>query len=58
MQRIDAALSYLLVNMNNALNITEFEEFCGVGVVVSPEEIEEEVEKIIKAHENEIIEKR
>ncbi|CAL1677652.1 unnamed protein product [Lasius platythorax] len=57
-QRIDAALSYLLANVNNALNIAEFEEFCGIGVVVSPEQIEEEVEKIIKAHENEIIEKR
>lgn len=58
MQRIDAALSYLLANVNNALNIAEFEEFCGIGVVVSPEQIEEEVEKIIKAHEKEIIEKR
>ncbi|KMQ96224.1 putative glutaminyl-trna synthetase [Lasius niger] len=57
-QRIDAALSYLLANVNNTLNIAEFEEFCGVGVVVSPEQIEEEVEKIIKAHKNEIIEKR
>ncbi|XP_029673330.1 probable glutamine--tRNA ligase [Formica exsecta] len=57
-QRIDAALSYLLVNVNNTLNIAEFEEFCGVGVIISPEQIEEEVEKIIKTHENEIIEKR
>ncbi|XP_072757333.1 probable glutamine--tRNA ligase [Anoplolepis gracilipes] len=57
-QRIDAALSYLLANVNNALNIAEFEESCGVGVIISPEQIEEEVEKIIKAHKNEIIEKR
>ncbi|EFN60585.1 Probable glutaminyl-tRNA synthetase [Camponotus floridanus] len=57
-QRIDAALSYLLANLNNPLNVAEFEEFCGIGVVVSPEQIEEEVEKIIKAHEKEIIEKR
>lgn len=57
-QRIDAALSYLLANVNNTLNIPEFEEFCGVGVIISPEQIEEEVEKIIKAYENEIIEKR
>ncbi|GAB1867875.1 glutamine--tRNA ligase [Camponotus japonicus] len=57
-QRIDAALSYLLANVNNTLNIAEFEEFCGIGVIVSPEQIEEEVEKIIKAHEKEIIEKR
>lgn len=57
-QRVDAALNYLLTNVNNALNTAEFEEFCGVGVVVSPEQIEEEVEKIIKAHKNEILEKR
>ncbi|XP_029166056.1 probable glutamine--tRNA ligase [Nylanderia fulva] len=57
-QRVDAALNYLLTNVNNAFNIEEFEEFCGIGVVVSPEQIEEEVEKIIKAHENEILEKR
>ncbi|XP_050464256.1 probable glutamine--tRNA ligase [Cataglyphis hispanica] len=57
-QRIDAALSYLLANVNNDLNVAEFEEFCGIGVIVSPEQIEKEVEKIIKTHENEIIEKR
>ncbi|XP_070165578.1 probable glutamine--tRNA ligase [Polyergus mexicanus] len=57
-QRIDAALSYLLANVNNTVNIAEFEEFCGVGVIISPEQIEEEVEKIIKTHENEIREKR
>lgn len=57
-QRIDAALTYLLANINNDINITNFEESCGVGVVVLPEQIEEEVEKVIKVHKNEILEKR
>lgn len=57
-QRVDAALTYLLANVNNTLNVTEFEEFCGIGVVISPEQIEEEVEKIINNHKTEILEKR
>lgn len=58
MQRVDSALTHLLANISKDTDITDFEEFCGVGVVVSPEEIEEEVEKVIKAHKNEILEKR
>lgn len=57
-QRVDAALTYLLANVSNNLDIAKFEEFCGIGVVVLPERIEEEVEKIIKVHKNEILEKR
>ncbi|CAK9807281.1 Probable glutamine--tRNA ligase [Anthophora plagiata] len=57
-QRIDAALNYLLDNTKKDINICNFEEACGVGVVVSPEEIEHEVEKVISAHKAEIIEKR
>lgn len=58
-QRIDAALAYMLSNVNKCpYDIVEFEEACGVGVVVSPEQIEEEVEKVIQAHKDEILEKR
>ncbi|XP_012276668.1 probable glutamine--tRNA ligase [Orussus abietinus] len=57
-QRVDAALNYLLSNIESVVNIAEFETACGVGVVVSPEEIEQEVEKLIKKHNDEIIEKR
>ncbi|XP_034935789.1 probable glutamine--tRNA ligase [Chelonus insularis] len=57
-QRVDAALSYLLSNVNKDINIKEFEEACGVGVVVKPEQIEAEVEKLIKKHLDEIKEKR
>lgn len=57
-QRVDAALAYLLANVSSVLDTAKFEEACGVGVVVSPERIEEEVEKIIKLHKDEILEKR
>lgn len=57
-QRVDAALTYVLANVSDALDVAKFEESCGVGVVVLPEQIEEEVEKIIKAHKDEILEKR
>lgn len=57
-QRIDAALTYLLANINNDINITNFEDFCGIGVIILPEQIEEEVEKVLKAYKNEILEKR
>lgn len=57
-QRVDAALTYLLANVNDILDISKFEESCGIGVVILPEKIEEEVEKTIKAHKDEILEKR
>ncbi|XP_018046369.1 PREDICTED: probable glutamine--tRNA ligase isoform X2 [Atta colombica] len=56
-QRIDAALAHLLTNVSN-IDIAKFEESCGIGVVVLPEQIEEEVENIIKAHKDAILEKR
>ncbi|XP_043287054.1 probable glutamine--tRNA ligase [Venturia canescens] len=56
--RIDAALEYILNNVTSSIDILKFEEACGVGVVVTPEEIEAEVEKLIKRNEKEIQEKR
>ncbi|KAG5345636.1 SYQ ligase, partial [Acromyrmex heyeri] len=57
-QRIDAALAHLLANVGNAVNIAKFEESCGIGVIILPEQIEEEVEKTIKVHKDAILEKR
>lgn len=57
-QRVDAALNYFLSNINKNIDINEFEKACGVGVEVTPEEIEAEVEKLIKKHADEIKEKR
>lgn len=43
--RIDAALEYLLANVSDAnVNLSEFEKSCGIGVIVTPEQIEQSVE--------------
>ncbi|XP_044597978.1 probable glutamine--tRNA ligase [Cotesia glomerata] len=57
-QRVEAALAYLLSNIRDNVNIREFEEACGVGVVVTPEQIEAAVEKAIKNHLDDIKEQR
>ncbi|XP_076160677.1 glutaminyl-tRNA synthetase isoform X2 [Ptiloglossa arizonensis] len=57
-QRIDAGLSFLLHHINETINILSFEEECGIGIVVLPEEIECEVEKVINVHKTDILEKR
>ncbi|XP_033322525.1 glutaminyl-tRNA synthetase isoform X1 [Megalopta genalis] len=57
-QRVDAALGYLLHHVGEVHNISNFEEECGIGIVVTPEEIETEVEKVIEEHKSEILDKR
>lgn len=57
-QRVDAALNYLLGNIKETVDTKAFEEACGVGIVITPEQIEEAVEKLIKKHKEEIVEKR
>lgn len=43
--RIDAGLDYLLHHVNEAeINSSEFEKACGVGINVTPEQIEQAVE--------------
>ncbi|XP_034825292.1 probable glutamine--tRNA ligase [Maniola hyperantus] len=57
--RVDAALEYLLSHINEEnLNISEFEQYCGVGVSVSPEQVEKAVEKQMAKYKQELIEKR
>ena len=51
-------MEYLLSNPIGQLDIKAFEESCGVGVVVTGDQIEAEVEKFIKLHRDEILEKR
>ena len=53
-----AALEYLLSHLKGDLNEKDFESSCGVGVIISPEDIERVVEKFITNHKNELLEKR
>ncbi|KAB0792246.1 hypothetical protein PPYR_14205 [Photinus pyralis] len=55
--RIDKAIEYTLSHVNK-LNVDEFEKHCGVGVVVTPEEIERVVEKHLAKCKDELLEKR
>lgn len=55
--RVDKAIEYALSHINN-IDTTEFEKFCGVGVVVTPEEIELAVEKLINEYKDELLKKR
>nr|CAI5831794.1 unnamed protein product [Callosobruchus analis] len=55
--RVDKAIEFALSHINN-IQTDQLEKYCGVGVVVSPEEIEKAVEKQITACKKEIIEKR
>ena len=57
--RVDAALDYILSNVNEAkVNIKEFENACGVGIVVTPEQVEQAVEKHMVKYKQELLEKR
>lgn len=53
-----AAFDYLMNHTDENTNIAEFENSSGVGVSVSPEEIERVVEKVVAAKKNELLEKR
>lgn len=57
-QRLDAALEYLLSNTTKAIDVAAFEKACGVGIVVTPGEIEEVVEKLILANKEALIAQR
>lgn len=57
--RVDAALEYLITHVNETNVDTEaFEKACGVGVVVTPEQVEQVVEKHMAKYKAELLEKR
>lgn len=57
--RVDAALDYLLSNVNEAnVDVKAFENACGVGVVVTPEQVEQAVETHMAKYKEELLEKR
>ncbi|KAL1518260.1 hypothetical protein ABEB36_001908 [Hypothenemus hampei] len=55
--RVDKAIEYTLSHMNK-VDVNELEKYCGVGVVVTPEQIEKCVEKHINSCKQELISKR
>ncbi|XP_071448775.1 probable glutamine--tRNA ligase [Hetaerina americana] len=57
-ERVDAALDFLLSYSSGKIDRQLLEASCGIGVVVSADQIEEEVTKVISQHKEEILEKR
>uniref|UniRef100_A0A6M2DDE6 glutamine--tRNA ligase n=1 Tax=Xenopsylla cheopis TaxID=163159 RepID=A0A6M2DDE6_XENCH len=55
--RVDAALQFLLSHLNG-YQIDDFEKACGIGVVVTPEQIEKAVNTAMLEHKEAILEKR
>lgn len=57
--RVEAALEYLLANgTSRDVDVAQFEKACGVGIVVTAEEIDRAVEKAISTRKNDILQQR
>ncbi|GAB0100456.1 Glutaminyl-tRNA synthetase, class Ib, non-specific RNA-binding domain 2 [Sergentomyia squamirostris] len=58
--RVDAALEFLLTHgvKSNTVNMGDFEKACGVGITVTPEEIDKAVEDVMKRNRETILEQR
>ncbi|TRY62895.1 hypothetical protein TCAL_00369 [Tigriopus californicus] len=56
--RLAAALDFLLKNPGQNIDPVAFEGHCGVGVQVTPEQIEQAVEKVLAQNRAELLEKR
>lgn len=56
--KLTAAMDYLLMHPEPPLDKNAFESFSGVGVVVSPDQIEKAVEDVIAKHREKLVEDR
>ncbi|XP_057686688.1 glutamine--tRNA ligase [Corythoichthys intestinalis] len=57
-QQLAAALEYVKTHPQDPINQREFNEACGVGVVITPEQIEDGVESVIKKHKEQLEKER
>ncbi|KAM8863049.1 glutamine--tRNA ligase [Spinachia spinachia] len=56
--QLAAALEFVKSHPEDPIDQTAFEQACGVGVVVTPEQIEEAVESIVKKHREQLLGER
>uniref|UniRef100_A0A3B4WQA3 Glutamine--tRNA ligase n=1 Tax=Seriola lalandi dorsalis TaxID=1841481 RepID=A0A3B4WQA3_SERLL len=56
--QLAAALDFVKGHPQDPINQKEFEEACGVGVVITPEQIEDAVESVIKKHKEQLVKER
>lgn len=55
--RVEKAIDYALAHIND-FSEKDLKEYCGVGIVVTPEQIENTIEKLINENREEILSKR
>ncbi|XP_031422097.1 glutamine--tRNA ligase [Clupea harengus] len=56
--QLSAALDFVKSHPQDPLDHSAFESCCGVGVVITPEQIEDAVEQVIKKHQKQLHEER
>ncbi|XP_010779067.1 glutamine--tRNA ligase isoform X2 [Notothenia coriiceps] len=56
--QLAAALEFVKSHPQDPINQKEFEDICGVGVFITPEQIEEAVESVIKKHKEKLLVER
>uniref|UniRef100_A0A4W5LJB8 Glutamine--tRNA ligase n=1 Tax=Hucho hucho TaxID=62062 RepID=A0A4W5LJB8_9TELE len=56
--QLAAALEFVKSHPQDPINQKEFESLCGVGVVITPEQVEDKVEKVIKKHKDQLLQER
>uniref|UniRef100_A0A671WXF8 Glutamine--tRNA ligase n=1 Tax=Sparus aurata TaxID=8175 RepID=A0A671WXF8_SPAAU len=56
--QLAAALDFIKSHPQDPINQKQYEEACGVGVVVTPEQIEEAVEAVVKKHKEQLVKER
>ncbi|XP_071960107.1 glutamine--tRNA ligase-like [Antedon mediterranea] len=56
--QLTASFEYFRCNPLDPVDVKAFDEACGVGVVVTPEEIEDTVEEVLEKHKDNLLEKR
>uniref|UniRef100_A0A4W3K9E9 Glutamine--tRNA ligase n=1 Tax=Callorhinchus milii TaxID=7868 RepID=A0A4W3K9E9_CALMI len=56
--QLSASLDYIKSHPVDPIDATNFEKECGIGIVVTPEQIEEAVEATINKHKNQIVTER
>uniref|UniRef100_A0A672HYB5 Glutamine--tRNA ligase n=1 Tax=Salarias fasciatus TaxID=181472 RepID=A0A672HYB5_SALFA len=56
--QLAAALDFVKSHPQDPINQKEFDEACGVGVVITPEQIEDAVEAVMKKHKEQLLKER
>lgn len=56
--QLTAAVDYMKANPVFPVNMASFEDSCGIGVNITPDQIEDCVEELIKKHKEELLKKR